>query len=419
MWPVSVQRREILIVLFAVALLPRVLILAFGSDSLQDWEYETLARNIASGHGYVIRHFGHDVLAFGDGNLYSFLAGTLYATFGHNSFLLAAVQAVLASLAVPVLFAIAERPFGAARAAFGALLAAFHPGLLAYTLKLHPLGLDVLLLALVVYWSLRRGWSTRGSVMAGLSLGLGVMSRPTYFVAGLAAFSVRWVVRRAERRYIVAALALALIVPMPWIARNWLMLGQPVLVSTSLEDVWKGNNQLASGSGFIGPSVTPFDVAPVNLRQRIMAADELAANRIFAEQIVDFIRQQPDVFLGLVARKFFYFWWLPQQAGMLYPAAWVTSYQLYALFVFGFAAIGIVGVLRSGSPDERNLLVTVLMVAVALAAVHALAYVDGRHRWTVEPLFLLISARGVFSAAAWLQVRLAPQSRVLRRLSER
>jgi dolichyl-phosphate-mannose-protein mannosyltransferase len=405
--------------LFTVALVPRLLILAFAGDSVQAWEYETLAQNVANGHGYVINHLGHPTLAFGDGNLYSFFAGALYASFGHYPVLLAAVQAILASLAAPVLFVIAERPFGAARAAFGAALAALHPGLLAYTVKLHPLGLDVLLLALIVCWSLRRGWSWQGGIMAGLTLGLGVMSRPTYFVAGLAAFTVRWVTHRVDRRYIVAAVALALLVPMPWIARNWLALGQPLLVSTSLEDVWKGNNELASGSGFIKPSVTAFDVAPDTMRDRIMAADELGANSIFAEQIVAFVQHQPDVFVGLVARKFFYFWWLPQQAGALYPAAWLAGYQLYALLVLGFAAIGAVGIVRAGAPDERNLVVTLLAVAVALASVHALAYVDGRHRWTIEPLLLLISARGAFSAAAWTGERLLPQSRLLRRLSER
>src|SRR5215475_11791740 len=114
------------------------------------------------------------------------------AVHGRGPLVLAAVQAVLASLAVPVLYLIAERPFGRARAVLGAALVAFHPGLMAYTLKLHPLGLDVLLLSLLVWWGLQRHWSSGNGVLAGLTLGLNLMTRPTFFVAGLAAWLTRW-----------------------------------------------------------------------------------------------------------------------------------------------------------------------------------------------------------------------------------
>jgi hypothetical protein len=416
----AVSRRPWLLVgLFALACTPRVLLVALRSDELQFWEYETLAANIAAGKGYVISRFGHEVLAFGDGNLYSFLAGALYALAGHAPVLLAVVQAVLASLAVPVLFVIAERPFGTSRAALGAALAAFHPGLLAYSLKLHPLGLDVLLLTLVVYWALRRRWSGRDAAMAGLTLGLSAMSRPTFFVAGLAALAVRGRTRPVDRRALVAAVAVALLVLMPWVARNWMVLGQPLLASTSFEDVWKGNNLRASGSGFVGPSTTVFDVAPDTLRQRIWEADELQANSIFAEETLDFIRQRPDLFAALVVRKFLYFWWLPQQAGVTYPPAWLTGYEVYAGLLYAFAAIGAIGIIRAGKPEERALLSTIATVGLALALLHALAYVDGRHRWGIEPLVLLITARGVFVAAAWLGGQGRLHSRVLRRFSER
>lgn len=412
------RRALVLLGLFGLALLARLVVLAFRSADLEVWEYETLADNIASGNGYVITRFGHLVLAFGDGNLYSFVAGTTYALIGHQPLALGVLQAALASLAAPVLYAIAERPFGPARAATGAALAALHPGLLAYTLKLHPLGLDVLLLSVLVYWTLQRQLSRRGYLMAGLTLGLNLMSRPTYFIAGAIVWSVRWLPRRADARYAVAALAIGCAVGMPWVARNWLVLGQPLLTSTGFEDVWKGNNSAASGSSFVGPGTTVFDVAPTRLRQRIWQSDELQANAVFAEETLEFIRETPDQFAGLVVRKFVYFWWLPREAGVLYPSGWLMAYQVYALVIFSFAAVGAVGILRRGTADERDLLAVVLTVGLTLAVLHALAYVEGRHRWGVEPLVLLITARGLFSTAAWLREEL-PYWRVLRRVSER
>src|SRR2546423_1076195 len=87
------RRAWLLVGLFGLALVPRLLILAVRIGDLQFWEYETLAANIAAGKGYVISRFGHEVLAFGDGDLYSFLAGTLYRVAGHSPMLLAIIQA--------------------------------------------------------------------------------------------------------------------------------------------------------------------------------------------------------------------------------------------------------------------------------------------------------------------------------------
>ena len=157
--------------------------LAMRPDTLEAWEYETLATNIVSGQGYVIPRFGHVALAFGDGNLYSFLAASVYFVAGHHPMVLAAVQAVIASLAAPVIFVIGARAFGWPVAGLGAALATLHPGLLAYTFKLHPLGLDVLLTALMVFWIGRADDGTLNRVWAGLALGMSLMSRPTLFVA--------------------------------------------------------------------------------------------------------------------------------------------------------------------------------------------------------------------------------------------
>jgi hypothetical protein len=401
-WP-AWQPHGLLIGVFLVGLVPRLALLAARAGDLEFWEYETLARNIAAGDGYVIRRFGNLTLAFGDGNLYAFLAGALYALVGHSPAALGVVQAVLAALAAPVIFAIAERPLGARVAALGALLAALHPGLLAYTLKLHPLGLDVLLLALVVYWSNRRHWTRGGALQAGLTLGLSLMTRPTFFVAGLAALAVRRLARRTSVRQLVAVTLIGIAIGTPWVARNWLFVGRPLLASTSLEDVWKGNNPMSNGSSYLAPGESVFDAAPAELRERIWHSDELQLNDMFASETASFVREQPEQFASLFARKFAYFWWFPQTAGVLYPANWLAAYQAYALLMYAFAAVGVVGIVRNGSPDARRLLTLLAAVGLTLAVIHALAYVEGRHRWGLEPLLLLLTARGMVASASGLR----------------
>jgi dolichyl-phosphate-mannose-protein mannosyltransferase len=417
---VRAASREWLLGLFLLGLFPRLVLLALRPDRLETFEYEPLAQNIIGGQGYVISRFGHTSVAFGDGNLYSFLAASVYLVAGHQPLVLAVVQAVIASLAAPVIFAIGARVFGWQVAALGAVLAALHPGLLAYTWKLHPLGLDVLLLALTVLWILRMNDGVRSGLMAGLTLGVTLMTRPTFFVASVAALGFRWLRTRRQVAPTLAAIAIALMVALPWVARNFALLGRPVFISSSFEDVWKGNNPMASGSSYLPSGKDVFSTASPELQARFTQASELDLNDVFTQEVVAFVSQRPSDFLVLTARKFAYFWWASPQMGLLYPPMWLTAYQSYAVVIFGFAIVGVVTILRVGSSEERNLLRILAAISLTLAVIHALAYVEGRHRWGVEPLLLLLTARGIFVVAGGLRnAALTGQLRVFRRASER
>jgi hypothetical protein len=115
----------------------------------------------------------------------------------------------------------------------------------------------------------------------------------------------------------------------------------------------------------------------------------------------------------LFARKFAYFWWLPDRAGLLYPSSWLAVYQVYSILVDAFAVVGVIAVVRAGSGEARRLVATLAATALTLAVVHALAYVEGRHRWGIEPLFLLLTAHGIVVSAAVLRGVAGSHSREL------
>lgn len=420
-WTVARQvDRNCLLGVFVLGLVTRLLMLALRPNKLEAFEYEVLAQNIASGQGYTIARFGHTAFAFGDGNLYSFIASSVYLLAGHQPLALAIVQAVIASLAAPVIFAIGAHVFSWQVAAVGASLAALHPGLLVYTWKLHPLGLDVFLLALTVLWILRTNDGVRGGLVIGLTLGVALMSRPTFFVAGSAALGARWLGARRRLVPTLVALSMALLIALPWVVRSSALLGRPVFISSSSEDVWKGNNPTASGSSYLPGGSDVFSAAPLELQRRFVQPGELQLNEVFTQEVVAFVVQHPSDFLALTARKFAYFWSASPQVGMLYPPMWLTAYQWYALIIFGFAIVGVITVLRIGSGAERNLVGLLAAISLALAGVHALAYVEGRHRWGIEPLLLLLTARGIFVVANWLRsAALTAQLGVFRRQSDR
>ena len=67
--------------------------------------------------------------------------------------------------------------------------------------------------------------------------------------------------------------------------------------------------------------------------------------------------------------------------------------------ILTFAAVGAIAIVRHGNPQERSLLGTLAAISLVLATIHALSYVEGRHRWGIEPLLLLLTARGFFATA--------------------
>jgi hypothetical protein len=324
---------------------------------------------------------------------------------GHQPWLLAIAQAIVASLAAPVILAIGMRALGLPVAATGAALAALHPGLLAYTLKLHPLGLDVLLLSLLVLWVGWLGTRPRDGVVAGVALGLNLMTRPTFFLAGLVALAVQ---SRSLRRHLVPmslAVVVGVTIALPWIGRNYLVFGRPVFISTSLEDVWKGNNPAATGSSYLASGEDVFSAMPTRMRTRLTGVSELELNDVFGEEILAFVVEQPAQFLSLAARKFVYFWWFSPQSGLFYPGSWLAAYQVYDFVVLSLAAVGVFAILRIGPPESRRLVWLLLSISLTIAAVHSLSYVEGRHRWGVEPLLLLLTAQGAFYLAAYFPLR--------------
>ncbi|HEV7663611.1 MAG TPA: glycosyltransferase family 39 protein, partial [Chloroflexota bacterium] len=292
--------------LFVLGLAPRLILLAARHADLEFWEYETLARNIIAGDGYVISRFGHLALGFGDGNLYTFLTAALYLVTGHHPLVVAVIQALLAACVAPVIYVIGERSIGAIPAMLGAALAALHPGLMAYTLKLHPLGLDVLLLTLVVLWGGRATWTRQSGLTTALALGMSLMTRPTFFVACAAGLGARWLLRRQGLAATFGVVLLGAAIATPWIARNTVFIGRPVMITTSLEDVWKGNNPNANGSSLLTADKDMFASASPELQARFMAADELQLNDLFLQETAEFVRQQPGLFANLVGRKFMY-----------------------------------------------------------------------------------------------------------------
>jgi 4-amino-4-deoxy-L-arabinose transferase-like glycosyltransferase len=292
-----VSDRTIVIAAALVALGVRVaywvLLTADRPLSSDAGQYHSIATNIAEGRGFAdtFPQLELHATAFRP-PAYPGLLGLVYTVLWPSPGIGRALNvvlgvAVVAMLTALVLSRLGRRP-GIAAGAAAALL----PNLVAndtYVLA-EPLSL---LLLVAVLWLVTDGrWAG-----AGVVSGLLVLSRPSaqYLVPLL----VIVVGRRVGWRRGLAFGAIAAMTVAPWVVRNWIELGSPVLVTSN------GFNAAAlyspaadDNDNFIDPVVHPaFDGA------RLAQFDEIAWDRSLREVAVDHVRARPAVVREVVNRN--------------------------------------------------------------------------------------------------------------------
>jgi hypothetical protein len=268
-----------------------------------------------------------------------------------------------------------------------AVLVALHPGLVYYdTHKLHPLGVDAALAAasvLAVIWLGQRR-SAGSALLAGGLHGLAFFERSTYASLLPLALLSLWRSRapRTFMQHVLCYLIAAAAVLAPWVIRNLQIYRQPVLISTTSAEVfWMGNHPGATG-GAVRGGPTPW------------ARTELERSRFFREEARAFIRSYPLDALKLYARKLGIFLWFGPASGANYPAGYLRLYAVYYAVILGLGLIGLIAAWRESAAQRwERLSVAAFIGSVALA--QSVFYVEGRHRWGIEPLLLIYSAAGV------------------------
>lgn len=380
------------------------------------WEYENIANNILAGRGYLYdSHLGAPYRSMVY-PAYPYFCALVYALTGHSHLVLTLVQIGLSSLTAGFLVYLGFRLGSPLGAWIAGGLTALHPGLVVYSVKLHELTLFVVLVYAVALlwsrWEERPRWWRFG--LLGLLVGLGVHVRPTFLLFIPAWFVAHWLISRPPVRelagraaLLLAAMVLALT---PWTVRNYRIHGRFIFVATSSAvNFWKGNNPRATGSNYLpsGKPVLPNAASP-QLREALKKMNELEQYDAFYSEAWGYIRSNPKAFLRLWLAKLYYFWWFHPQMGAEYPPSWLFLYKLFYVFVLVLAGLGLPAAWigsRERPEGARKLLVALLAFAFLLSVAQSLYYVEGRHRWAVEPILLLLAGQAVGMAWRWWTVR--------------
>lgn len=399
-------------VLFLLGLAVRSVFLAWTGTlgSPEVFEYEEAARNLLAGRGMIVRMFGLDYYSVLH-PLFPLCLAALYALFGHHYEVAQIFQIVISACLGPVIFLLARHYLTLPAAGLAGALAATHPGLVVFsTLKIHSESVDsfVLVVAAAAGASALRRWSTRRALLFGVAGGVAMLARGTYgpLLAAFGLLASRILGRKGVVASLVAALVAGLMVA-PWVGRNYMIHGRPVfMISTTSYALWIGYNPLTTGGALGRRGQALVEEAPAELRAQLRSeTTELGQMGVFSREALRFIQAHPFESAGWFLKRLVYYWSFAPLAGTNYPRSWFWMYAIYHGFAFALATVGAVRMLSSGE-QPRIFALFLLLSFVGLSIAQSFFYVEGRHRWELEPLLLVFTAGGVTNLAASVVERL-------------
>ncbi len=316
---------QVYLVALVLRLIPVILARGLGIGLDDMFQYDMLARSLATGNGFrwyaeedlkqLTPYVNFDLSSVDydpvrgvptsfRAPLYPAFLAVIYSISGTGIgrfFAARLAQAVLLGAPLAPLTYLAARQIipgqeGSARAA--AWVAAGYPMLLLYPLGLGTENLFFLLLLASVGMLLKasRQPSTWNLVLSGFLMGLTALTRSVILpFAGLAAIWLWWMLKQ-RRGAVIFSIALFLTI-LPWIMRNSLMYGKLTGIETSLGyNLYVGYHPKSTGTFTFGPSL---DLVPI--------LDDSVRDRLGTQRALEFIRADPGRFLPLALSRLGHF----------------------------------------------------------------------------------------------------------------
>jgi len=246
--------------LFALAFVVRLVFvvqwnaLPYAAAPLLDAQvYDVWAKAIA--HGDLLRG-----KAFYQSPLYPYLCGLLYAVFGHSTFVIGFLNALLGAACVAVLTGLSLLWFGLPAALVTGALGSFYRPFIFFSAPLmkEPLALFLLTLFVGAMYRALKGNRIRDYVAGGLALGLCVLVRGNVLLFAPVILAVgAWRYRAAFLKPAAAFVLALLLCIAPATLHNYVVSGDFVPVNyTDGFNLYIGNSPLANGTNQYPPEVS-------------------------------------------------------------------------------------------------------------------------------------------------------------------
>ena len=405
-----VLHRRLVLGIFAAALVLRLAFIFYFdtwriSPETDHWAfgYETgrVARSLAEGHGFA-SPFQEPTgptawLAPG----YPWLLSLLFLIFGvyspASAMAALVINGLFSAVTCLVVFRLGRAFYDETTGLLGAALFALSPASIWHTItSIWDVTLGTLLLALLVSCLRRLQFSLNLKLAAvtGVMAGMLALVNPTcltVYVAGVA-----WICFQERRhpRLLLGVCTVLAGVPallcLPWMVRNQLVLHQFSIKSNFGTELRIGNNPLAPAS----PGTDVMDLHPTHT--------EFAIYRKLGEpgyvawcqrEAITFIRQNPTVFLKLVARRVLVFWTGVQDNNFKGNLKTGVHWSAMKRLIMGsWALLALLG-LAAGFRARDHMLLLLMILAYPLP--YYLTHATNRYRLPLEPVLMVLSAHGL------------------------
>lgn len=238
------------------------------------------------------------------------------------------------------------------------------------------------------------------ALAAGLLFGLiSLTGNAGLALAGAAALTLVFLPVNTRKRIVLSMIVMivAFITVAPWLIRNAVVLGSPVLNTNGGFNLYLGNNPAATG-WFVSIADTPRGGSWAELRR----SGEVRASNVLKQEALAWIAEHPAEFGMLAIKKVLYFWTPPFHSGKQ-PAGTVES-SVRLLWAIEFLVLALCALATVFLSTLRERRCALLWTAVGCyTAVHALFYVIFRYREPIMPLVCILAALAVeryFAAAS-------------------
>lgn len=393
-------------------------VLRYDCLSVDRDAYLAIAENLQAGHGFC--SVAGQPTAFRP-PLYPVVLAVCLALGGTPA--IAGLQIVLGTVTVGLTWRLARNAgFSRQAALVAGCLTAVDPLLLDYTAQAMTETLFTCLsTALLCSLTAPSGVSLNQPIRSGFLFGLAALCRPGIWVFGmtLAAAAVgrgmiHWCrgtqtrlernsTNRLRRLSAVGLLVLTVLVTVsPWVIRNWLVFGRPILMTTH------GGYTLALGNNryfyedVVSGSETVWSLTGLQRWQReserqlaeagLVTAGETARDAGLSRQAVEWMRENPRKFARACWLRLGRFWGI-SPAGDLPGGDWLRG--LIRVWYASVFAAAVTGLIR-----QNRRLVSIsagLMLAGSLTLLHAVYWANMRMRCPVVPVIHVVAASVVCS----------------------
>jgi 4-amino-4-deoxy-L-arabinose transferase-like glycosyltransferase len=357
-----------------------------------EWQYDSIGRNLATGHGYSIGKVPK--ITAGRVPVTPLLVAAIYRIDGKSDLLFAqTVWAFLDMLNCLIVFALA---IVICRSRFIGVLAsagyAFHPAFIrigSHVMSEIPFTglLLTSLILLILYW---RSRSWRLLCLSAIAMGLSMLARPTSALFPAVIIVIMFLAGCRERQpWIARALvycALIALTVAPWSIRCSMVSKQFVPLCTyGGWSIWAGAGPGPHGEILMGPWCDP------KAQKVVDTMSETDSDRYLKKEAVRLIKAHPMHWIGLSFGKFFTLWFrmFKPESRTIYGILLALSNLMLMVFAWR-------GTKLTGSPMLKQLLIGLF---VYFSITHMATYAELRY---ATPVYAYIFPFAAFGLVSWL-----------------